>query len=97
MEKCQRCEEEGHDRRTLVMACFYQMSELGLPFEEDTEGRYTLRVCKSCRADWMTAIKAWFENKPLTEEDAGAGQTYVQELGANRVKPIDDILSPKDA
>lgn len=33
-EKCQRCGETGEDRRTLWMACFYQMSELGLPFDE---------------------------------------------------------------
>jgi len=32
-EKCQRCGEVGEDRRTLWMACFYEMQELGLPFE----------------------------------------------------------------
>jgi hypothetical protein len=32
-EKCQRCGEVGEDRRTLWMACFYEMRELGLPFE----------------------------------------------------------------
>lgn len=31
-EKCQRCGEVGEDRRTLWMACFYEMQELGLPF-----------------------------------------------------------------
>lgn len=34
MEECQRCKEVGEDRRTLWMACFYEMNELGLPFEE---------------------------------------------------------------
>lgn len=34
METCVRCGEEGEDRRTLWMACFYAMNELGLPFEE---------------------------------------------------------------
>jgi hypothetical protein len=33
-EKCVRCGEAGEDRRTLWMACFYAMEELGLPFEE---------------------------------------------------------------
>ena len=33
-EKCQRCGEEGEDRRTLWMACFYEMNELGIPFEQ---------------------------------------------------------------
>lgn len=33
-EICQRCGEEGEDRRTLWMACFYAMSELNVPFEQ---------------------------------------------------------------
>lgn len=33
-EKCDRCGEVGQDRRTLWMACLYDMWELGLPFEE---------------------------------------------------------------
>ena len=33
-ERCERCGEVGYDRRTLRMACFYDMSELGIPFEE---------------------------------------------------------------
>jgi hypothetical protein len=32
-EVCARCGVVGHDRRTLWMACFYAMSELGVPFE----------------------------------------------------------------
>ena len=34
-EKCDRCGEDGEDRRTLWMACFYEMNELGLPFQEE--------------------------------------------------------------
>lgn len=33
MEKCQRCGEEGEDRRTLWMACMYEMAEIGIPLE----------------------------------------------------------------
>lgn len=33
-EPCARCGNLGEDRRTLWMACFYAMGELGLPFEE---------------------------------------------------------------
>lgn len=32
-ETCQKCGEEGSDRRTLKMACFYDMTELDVPFE----------------------------------------------------------------
>jgi len=30
---CQRCGEDGEDRRTIWMACFYEMNELDIPFE----------------------------------------------------------------
>jgi hypothetical protein len=32
-EKCARCGDVGEDRRTLFHACFYEMAELGVPFE----------------------------------------------------------------
>lgn len=107
-ERCQRCGEVGEDRRTLWMACFYAMGELGLPFEEKTlfhanledleetkdaaqravrssgdltpYGLFTLRVCKECRGDWMSAIKAWFNTAPR-KESCGSG-IFVQENGA---------------
>jgi hypothetical protein len=34
METCQRCLAVGEDRRTIRMNCFYNMNELGLPFEQ---------------------------------------------------------------
>jgi hypothetical protein len=33
-ERCARCGCEDEDLRTLWMSCWYEMSELGLPFEE---------------------------------------------------------------
>jgi hypothetical protein len=32
-KKCDRCGVIGQDRRTLYMACLYEMSELGVPFK----------------------------------------------------------------
>lgn len=101
-ERCARCGDWGEDGRTLWMACFYDMSELGIPLEEDAlfaadletlhkatepaavqlpDGRqvnitagtvtcdgeltpmrlYKMRVCKACRAEWLGAIKRWYE------------------------------------
>lgn len=94
-EACQRCHEVDEDRRTLEMACFYEMDELGLPFKHDfiqthiqDDGKkfYTLRVCKECRADWMTAIKNWFENVEPKKE-CGSG-IYVREFGG--IKEVSD-------
>lgn len=128
-EKCARCGEEGYDRRTLWMACFYAMQELGVPFEEATlfaanleelepakdatkieafgqsftiaPGRvrcsgeleprklFTIRVCKDCRADWLTAIKRWFETKiPLPGTGTGV---YIRDNGTARELTPEEI------
>ena len=82
-EPCQRCGEVDHDRRTLWMACFYEMKELGLPFLEIEEsGRhfYTLRVCKECRGTWMRYIQSWF-NTVEQRTPCGSG-IFVRENGA---------------
>jgi hypothetical protein len=122
METCQRCGEDGQDRRTLEMGCWYDMSELDVPFEptaikgkhmklgrtestifgpvrtfvDDPDAKeqqtrlYTLRVCKSCRADWMQAIESWFKNIDLTGEDGVPG-VYVRDKGTNRLMTQDEI------
>lgn len=82
-EICQRCNEKELDRRTLWMACFYAMEELGLPFKQMKAGDqnfFTLRVCKACRADWMRAIQKWFNEKPV-KESCGSG-IFVRRNGA---------------
>lgn len=87
MEECVRCNEVDEDRRTLWMKCFYEMNELGLPFEkveiidDETKHRfYTLRVCKACRADWMESIKDWFSCPTGPSPSCGSG-IYVRRFG----------------
>lgn len=61
------------------------MKELGLPFElvkPDKREFYTLRVCKDCRADWMSAIKTWFKTKPIKDETREG--YYARDLGTAR-------------
>ena len=129
-EPCKRCGEVDDDRRTLWMACFYDMTELGLPLEQvaykdalyakkigtrkesmlgmkvaiyETQGDskrverafYTMRVCKNCRADWLEAIRAWFNAKP-TDPDACGSDFYTRELGATRMAPPDDLMRDKE-
>lgn len=43
-------------------------------------GFYTLRVCKSCRSSWMTAIKNWF-NTPDEEVPSCGSGIFVREYG----------------
>jgi hypothetical protein len=95
-EECQRCKENGEDRRTLYMTCFYEMAELGLPFDnqdmfetsdprENPVNFYTLRVCKECRSEWLHAIQDWFNASLPGERFTACGSgIYVRDFGANR-------------
>lgn len=89
---CIRCGDAEDDHRTLLMACYYDMNELGIPFEwvmlrrlDETSGNgqllYTLRVCKNCRGSWMAAIKDWFDNVKPAAESPGTG-IFVRKFGA---------------
>lgn len=85
-EECVRCGDVDTDRRTLWMACFYQMQELKVPFEQrsqtgTTQRFYTLRVCKDCRADWMDMIEHWFKT-PQPRPRPGTG-IFIRRNGAN--------------
>jgi len=93
-EICQKCKSRGEDRRTLWMACFYDMKELGIPFEKETviEGGvhdghpnakhsfFTLRVCKECRSDWMSAIQKWWMTPIHISASPGTG-IFIREFG----------------
>jgi hypothetical protein len=90
-EVCAKCKEVGEDRRTLWMACLYEMNELGIPFDQKelelmhTDRKqhfYTLRVCKDCRADWMTMIKIWWD-APLKEKESCGSGIFIRHYGTN--------------
>lgn len=34
---------------------------------------FLLRVCKRCRADWLSALENWFTQTPLPRETVGSG------------------------
>lgn len=73
MNLCDRCAVDATgELRTLWMSCFYNMSELKIPFKSidinnvaenpvtSIKRYYTLRVCKECRASWLRSIETWF-------------------------------------
>jgi hypothetical protein len=89
MEECQRCHEVGEDRRTISMACFYDMDELGLPFKQELmkselndqhRKLYTIMVCKQCRGSWMETQANWFHGVDAPEESCGSG-IFIREYG----------------
>ena len=90
-DQCQKCGVVDEDVRTLWHSCFYAMEELGIPFSEKTiiekhesvkQTFYTLRVCKDCRADWMNAIKSWFNDTKISARGCGSG-IFIRENGRN--------------
>lgn len=91
-EMCKRCGDGPEDLRTIRMACFYDMGELGLPLDLDQEGKsYCMRVCKACRGDWLAAIRTWFHAASEREASPGSG-IFVRELGATREISEDEWL-----
>ena len=83
-QTCQRCGEgPDQDLRTLRMACLYNMEELGLPFRREDNHVYTLRVCKTCRGLWMSAIKNWFEWIDTRERRSPGTGIFIRRNGAN--------------
>lgn len=91
-EQCQKCKKVDEDRRTLWMCCFYNMDELNLPFDRQevfypilggtqSQNFYTLRVCKDCRAEWMSAIQTWFNDQKPKKESCGSG-IFIRRNGA---------------
>ncbi len=79
--QCQRCGDDSFDLRTLYHRCFYDMSELNLPFTYDEDGFYKLTVCKDCRGDWMHSIQTWFNHLPA-RESSGSG-IFIRKNGAS--------------
>ena len=46
---------------------------------------YSQRVCKDCRAEWMTAIKEWFERgQPQQQVESCGSGIFIRELGTIR-------------
>lgn len=81
-EYCQRCNLILEDLRTIKMQCGYDMNEMNIPFEQGYMGQYLLRVCKSCRSDWMHAINNWWLTIPKNEiVNSGI---FIRDLGALR-------------
>lgn len=64
---CMVCRTEGPDKRNLIVSCLYDVREVapefidldGIKGELKGHGFY-LRICKTCRAAFLSAVGAWF-------------------------------------
>jgi hypothetical protein len=83
---------EGHLRHKVGEkdSAFGPVPVYGEPSEKaDARLFFTLYVCKDCRADWMMAIKRWFEQRPA-RDDVGSG-IFVRELGSVREVSVEEF------
>lgn len=62
---CVLCGADGQDKRTLVVDCFYDMTEAASEFAKVPgsflyhSNGYHMRICKSCRAGFIGAVREW--------------------------------------
>ena len=69
-EECQRCGEVEEDRRTLWMACFYDMDELDVPFEQSAiHGVY-------CKKTGMEKLDIINQEIPVYAEPEGEPRNH---------------------
>jgi len=77
---CSRCRKDDDELRLMGMYCGYDMNELNIPLKLE-ESEFVIRVCKTCRSQWLKAIKHWFENvEPKREVGSGI---FIREFGDN--------------
>ena len=60
-DTCMLCHAHGEDKRTLVISCFYDLTEVAEEFVpvDEVESGYYLRICKSCRAALLHLLRDW--------------------------------------
>jgi hypothetical protein len=100
METCQRCGEDGFDRRTLRIECLYNLSELDIPWKDREPSRndgYRVRICKECRASFLRTLETWWKSVE-PRESTGTG-VFVRGHGANREltqEEVDEMRKERD-
>lgn len=57
-DTCQLCYAYGPDKRSVVMSCFYDLTE-AVPEFKEVGGVYRLRVCKTCRSELLIRLQDW--------------------------------------
>lgn len=77
---CQCCHAYGSDKRSLFVACFYQIDEMIPEFidlhnTDSPQRGYYMRICKTCRARFLRHLEQWYEEgvrrRKLTKDHDG--------------------------
>lgn len=77
-DRCQMCSDIGDDRRSLMLRCLYDISEV-VPEAIDTFdvaidfNGYYIRICKACRGRFLGKLEEWraecFEVRDRREQE----------------------------
>lgn len=56
---CVLCHAHGPDKRTLIMACVYHITEMVPEAELHEDKLYYARICKTCRGEFLDGLRVW--------------------------------------
>lgn len=92
---CQVCWAYGADKRSLFVSCFYDVKEVVPEFidlhscegMEDRKNFYYLRICKTCRARFLMALKEWFDGRVQARDLPKDHDGYVESDNPERRIP----------
>lgn len=60
---CMFCGAVGSDKRSLVIACFYDVKEVAPEFLERPDNRFYARICKACRGSFLGYLRKWAQER----------------------------------
>jgi len=61
-DECMLCHAPGEDKRTLLISCGYELSEI-VPELVIVFGGYSLRLCKCCRGALLRHLSTWRDER----------------------------------
>ena len=84
---CRLCYAHGPDKRTVVMSCFYDLTE-AVPEFEELGGVYRLRICKTCRSELLIHLQDWGTNAKKKQHMPKDSDGYIELDDPDRNIPI---------
>lgn len=91
---CQICWAYGQDKRSFKLYCFYDVSEI-IPeaidmfaIGDDKDPSYYLRVCKSCRGSFLTALKQAADGRRALREEPKDHDGYIDDGDSDANIPV---------
>lgn len=103
---CMICHAYGNDKRSLFVSCFYAVHEtvpeaIDLSLTDQKDKGYYLRICKMCRAEFLTMMGKWRTNRTAMrnipkDHDGGIDYAVTDKTVPVRLNGMTIMLSPDE-